>query len=71
MPRCAAMRSTNAAAAVVSMYPGATALMRTPPFVRPTFGLYLYFPVRTQGQPKLRALIDQALAVAEEGQLDR
>ena len=29
-------------------------------FVRPTSGLFLYFPVRTQHQPKLRAFIDMA-----------
>lgn len=29
----------------------------------PTSGLYLYFPARTQRQPKLRALIDTAVAV--------
>ena len=41
------------------------------PFVPPTSGLFLYFPVRTQGQPKMRALIEQARALAEEGLLDR
>jgi len=41
------------------------------PFVPPTTGLFLYFPVRTQGQPKMRALIEQARALAEEGLLDR
>lgn len=41
------------------------------PFVRPTTALFLYFPVRTQGQPKMRALIEQARLLAEEGLLDR
>jgi len=27
-------------------------------YVKPSDGLYLYFPARTQGQAKLRALID-------------
>lgn len=30
-------------------------------FMRPTSGLFLYFPVRTQHQPKLRAFIDMAI----------
>ena len=29
-----------------------------------TTGLFLYFPARTQSQPKLRAFIDTALALA-------
>ncbi len=29
-------------------------------YIRPTTGLYLYFPARTQAQPKLRAFIDMA-----------
>jgi DNA-binding transcriptional LysR family regulator len=33
------------------------------PFVPTTPGLFLYFPVRTQSQPKLRALIDEAVAL--------
>ena len=32
------------------------------PFVTPGPGLYLYFPARTQEQPKLRALIELARA---------
>lgn len=35
-----------------------------------TTGLYLYFPVRTQAQPKMRALIEQAQALAARGMLD-
>lgn len=35
-----------------------------------TSGLYLYFPMRTQHQPKMRALIEQAGRLAEEGALD-
>jgi DNA-binding transcriptional LysR family regulator len=36
-------------------------------FVPPSSGLYLYFPARTQSQPKLRAFIDLATAwVAEQ-----
>ena len=30
-------------------------------FLRPTSGLFMYFPVRTQHQPKLRAFIDMAV----------
>lgn len=33
-------------------------------FVRPTSGLFLYFPMRTQHQPKLRAFIDTAVQQA-------
>jgi len=39
-------------------------------FVPRTTGLYLYFPVRTQAQPKMRALIEQAQALAAQGALD-
>ncbi len=35
-----------------------------------TSGLYLYFPMRTQNQPKMRALIEQATQLAGEGVLD-
>ncbi|WP_229466518.1 LysR family transcriptional regulator [Pseudoduganella plicata] len=35
-----------------------------------TSGLYLYFPMRSQNQPKMRALIGQAMQLAEEGLLD-
>ncbi|GGY43453.1 LysR family transcriptional regulator [Pseudoduganella albidiflava] len=35
-----------------------------------TSGLYLYFPMRSQHQPKLRALIDEAARLAGEGVLD-
>lgn len=40
------------------------------PYVPPTSGLYLYFPVRSQNQPKMRALIDAASRLADEGLLD-
>nr|AGU10760.1 LysR substrate binding domain [uncultured organism] len=33
-------------------------------YIPTTTGLYLYFPARTQSQPKLRAFIDTALALA-------
>ena len=33
-------------------------------YVPPTSGLFLYFPARTQSQPKLRAFIDTALALS-------
>jgi DNA-binding transcriptional LysR family regulator len=36
-------------------------------FVPPTAGLYLYFPARTQQQPKLRAFIDMATSLAGAG----
>ena len=39
-------------------------------FVPPTSGLFLYFPLRSQHQPKMRALIKQAGQLAEEGLLD-
>jgi DNA-binding transcriptional LysR family regulator len=35
-----------------------------------TSGLYLYFPMRTQNQPKMRALIEQVAKLAAEGALD-
>lgn len=35
-------------------------------YVPPSPGLFLYFPVRTQHQPKLRALVDQALHMARQ-----
>lgn len=35
-----------------------------------TSGLYLYFPMRSQHQPKLRALVDEATRLAGEGLLD-
>lgn len=35
-----------------------------------TSGLYLYFPMRSQNQPKVRALIEQASILAGEGLLD-
>ncbi|MBB3221214.1 LysR family transcriptional regulator [Pseudoduganella umbonata] len=35
-----------------------------------TSGLYLYFPMRSQNQPKMRALIEQAALLAAEGLLD-
>ncbi|MEW7848779.1 LysR family transcriptional regulator [Massilia aurea] len=39
-------------------------------FVPDTSGLFLYFPIRTQNQPKMRALIEQVALVADEGALD-
>lgn len=39
-------------------------------FVPKTTGLYLYFPVRTQAQPKMRALIEEAQALAARGMLN-
>lgn len=39
-------------------------------FVPETSGLFLYFPMRTQNQPKMRALIEQVSRMAEEGALD-
>lgn len=39
-------------------------------YVPETSGLYLYFPMRSQNQPKMRALIEQAAQLAEEGLLD-
>ena len=35
-----------------------------------TSGLFLYFPMRTQNQPKMRALIEQVSRLAAEGVLD-
>ncbi|MFC5462814.1 LysR family transcriptional regulator [Massilia niabensis] len=35
-----------------------------------TSGLFLYFPMRTQHQPKMRALIEQVSRLAAEGALD-
>lgn len=35
-----------------------------------TSGLFLYFPMRTQNQPKMRALIEQVAGLAAEGALD-
>jgi DNA-binding transcriptional LysR family regulator len=37
------------------------------PFVASSSGLYLYFPARTQQQPKLRAFIDMALGLPDGG----
>jgi DNA-binding transcriptional LysR family regulator len=39
-------------------------------FVPETSGLYLYFPMRAQYQPKMRALIEQVSRLADEGALD-
>ncbi len=39
------------------------------PFIAPTSGLFLYFAAKTQGQPKLRALIDMATAQLRQGTL--
>jgi len=39
-------------------------------FVPDTSGLYLYFPMRTQHQPKMRALIEQVNLLAGEGAFD-
>lgn len=38
--------------------------------VPPTSGLYLYFPMRSQHQSKMRALVDEASRLAGEGLLD-
>ena len=38
--------------------------------VPPTSGLYLYFPMRSQHQPKMRVLIEEASRLAGEGLLD-
>jgi DNA-binding transcriptional LysR family regulator len=35
-----------------------------------TSGLFLYFPMRSQNQPKIRALIEQVSRLADEGMLD-
>lgn len=40
------------------------------PHVPDTSGLYLYFPMRAQNQPKMRALIEQASLLASESLLD-
>jgi len=39
-------------------------------FVPQSSGLFLYFPMRTQNQPKMRALIDEVSRLAAEGALD-
>ncbi|MCC2974775.1 LysR family transcriptional regulator [Massilia sp. IC2-476] len=39
-------------------------------FVPDSSGLFLYFPMRAQNQPKMRALIEQAGLLADEGLLD-
>ena len=39
-------------------------------FVPDTSGLFLYFPMRTQNQPKMRAVIEQASRLAAEGAFD-
>lgn len=39
-------------------------------FVPETSGLFLYFPMRTQHQPKMRALIEQVSLLAGEGAFD-
>lgn len=39
-------------------------------FVPETSGLFLYFPMRAQNQPKMRALIEQVSRLADEGALD-
>lgn len=39
-------------------------------FVPDTSGLFLYFPMRTQHQPKMRALIEQVSLLAGEGAFD-
>lgn len=39
-------------------------------FVPHSSGLFLYFPMRAQHQPKMRALIEQAAMLADEGLLD-
>ncbi len=40
------------------------------PHVPPTSGLYLYFPMRSQHQPKVRALVEEASRLASESLLD-
>ena len=40
------------------------------PYAAPSSGLFLYFPVRTQHQPAMRALVDMAQALAAEGVFD-
>lgn len=40
------------------------------PYIPATSGLFLYFPMRAQHQPKMRALIEQAARLAAEGALD-
>jgi DNA-binding transcriptional LysR family regulator len=40
------------------------------PYVPATSGLYLYFPMRSQHQSKMRALVDEASRLAGEGLLD-
>lgn len=40
------------------------------PYVPTTSGLYLYFPMRSQHQSKMRALVDEASRLAGEGLLD-
>ncbi len=39
-------------------------------FVPDSSGLFLYFPMRAQNQPKMRALIEQAIQLADDGVLD-
>jgi DNA-binding transcriptional LysR family regulator len=39
-------------------------------YVPETSGLYLYFPMRSQKQPKMRSLIEQVTLMAQEGLLD-
>lgn len=39
-------------------------------FVPETSGLFLYFPMRSQNQPKMRALIEEVSRLAAEGVLD-
>ncbi len=39
-------------------------------YVPETSGLFLYFPMRIQNQAKMRALIEQAAALADEGAFD-
>lgn len=39
-------------------------------FVPETSGLFLYFPMRSQNNPKMRALIKEAARLADEGALD-
>jgi DNA-binding transcriptional LysR family regulator len=39
-------------------------------FVPETSGLFLYFPMRAQHQPKMRALIEQVSMLGDEGALD-
>ena len=40
------------------------------PYVPSTTALFLYFPMRSQKQPKMRVLVEEASNIAAEGLLD-